>query len=177
MQLRSKLGAYFMAGMSPQHQANKPPGSLSLTESSESEFHMPSSFMTWRHHFEGRAASVDRPFDLHSSVWDDSFFHEATVVDDDWIAYCLAEMFAALDERYGIDWVGRRAVRRESVLASARYPDDTEVRVISAGRWPFLDGIVKEYDLRLSAMDLERLAETACKKQVRWLESLLSKTA
>lgn len=178
LQLRSKLAAHFMTCSSLPDRASQPQTAQSTTVSVESALVMPFAFLRWRRQFERSAGAANEPFTLPTRIWDESFFHDSTVVDDDWIAYCIAEMFGALDGFSGLDWLYRRdSVRRNSVLASNWYPDCTEVRVIAAGRWPFLDELVIEYGLRISAPDLESLAEKACDEQRRGMEKLFSRTA
>lgn len=160
LQLRSELGAYFGAFPWPLHRAGRTRTAQPLIVSDETKFEMICAFGSWRRRFERQELSMDEVFQLRERLWDESVFLDSGVVDDDWIPYCIAEMFNALDKYNG--WAPIRSrirVRRSSVLATAAYPCAAEVRVISAGRWPFLDEIVKEHGCRLSVREVERLAE------------------
>jgi hypothetical protein len=163
LQLRSEVGTHFGARSWPTGTRARKRRLLRTVAPwlRGDEASMGLAFMRWRGRFEGMQFRFlnDEAFKLRDDdIWDQRVFYKSTVVGDDWIPYCVISLFEELDgclTNSSIDQF--QPVRRECGLAGKELSCGTVIRVISEGRWPFLDDIVTAHALRVPSRDAWRL--------------------
>jgi hypothetical protein len=129
-------------------------------------------FIRWRQQFEGVDWMLNDRFKLRGGeIWNQSVFYASTGSSCDWLSYCIVSLVDAMDECLRAGQGAAEAIRRECALAGMELMCGTVVRIISEGRWPFLDRIVDEYGLRLSGVDFQRMASQAACELSRRLKT------